>query len=147
MISRHKISYFAHRIAYHLNNNLWIGSILKRLAGKFSEYTRKKGKGAKTGTSHDWRGFYLSQYDWLKDSYMTKVVWLPNETDYLHCEFVATNTPYLPKPVRKTHSIRKQWSNPDIRWIWRHDITSLPMSRLIGLPAIDIVPNKMNYLS
>ena len=42
-----------------------IGSILNPLAGKFSEDTRKKGKGAKTGASNDWRGFYLSQYDWL----------------------------------------------------------------------------------
>ncbi len=52
-----------------------IRSILNSLAGKFSEDTRKKGnKGAKTGTSHDWRGFYLSQNDWLKGSHMTKVV-------------------------------------------------------------------------
>ncbi len=28
---------------------------------------------------------------------MTKVVWLPNETDYSYCEFVAPNTPYLSK--------------------------------------------------
>ncbi len=56
-----------------------IGSILNPLAGKFSEDTRKKGKGAITGASHDWRSFYLSQYDWLKGSHMTKVVWLPNE--------------------------------------------------------------------
>ncbi len=47
-----------------------------------SEDTRHKDKGAKTGASHDWRRFYLSQYDWLKVSHMTKVVWLPNETDY-----------------------------------------------------------------
>ncbi len=59
-----------------------LGSILNPLAGKFSEDTRKKGKGAKTGASHDWRSFYLSQYDWLKGSHMTKVFWLPNETDY-----------------------------------------------------------------
>ncbi len=58
-----------------------IGSILNPLAGKFLEGTRKKGKGAKTGVSHDWRSYYLSQYDWLKGSNMTKVVWLPNETD------------------------------------------------------------------
>ncbi len=51
-----------------------IGSILNPLAGKFSEDTRKKGKGAKTGASHDSRRFYLSQYDWLKGSHMTKVV-------------------------------------------------------------------------
>ncbi len=59
--------------------NLWrqilpIGSILNPLAGKISEDTRKKGKGAKTGASVDWRSFYLSQYDWLKGSHMTKVV-------------------------------------------------------------------------
>ncbi len=45
------------------------GSILNPLAGTFSEDTRKKGKGGKTGTSHDWRSFYLSQYDWLKGSH------------------------------------------------------------------------------
>ncbi len=69
-----------------------IGSILKPLAGKFSENTRKKGKGAKTVASHDWRSFYLSQYDWLKGSHMTKVVWLPSETDYSYGECVAPNT-------------------------------------------------------
>ncbi len=37
-----------------------------------SEDTRKKGKGAKPGAFHDWRSFYLSQYDWLKGSHMTK---------------------------------------------------------------------------
>ncbi len=42
-----------------------IGCILNPLAGKFSEDTRKKNKGAKTCASHDWRSFYLSQYDWL----------------------------------------------------------------------------------
>ncbi len=68
-------------------------SILNPLAGKVSEDTRKKGKGAKTGASHDWRSFHLSQYDWLKGSHMTKVVWLPNETDYSYSEFVA---PILP---------------------------------------------------
>ncbi len=26
---------------------------------------------------------------------MTKVVWLPNETDYSYCEIVAPNTPYF----------------------------------------------------
>ncbi len=71
-----------------------IGSILNPLAGKFSENTRKKGKGVKTGAHRDWRRFYLSQYDWLKGSYMTKVVWLSNETDYSYCVFVAPNTPY-----------------------------------------------------
>ena len=71
-----------------------IGSILNPLAGKFSEDTRKNVKGAETGASHDWRRFYLSQYDWLKSSHMTKAVWFPNETDYLYCEFVAPNTPY-----------------------------------------------------
>ncbi len=40
-----------------------IGSILNPLARKFSEDTRKKGKGAKTGASHNWQSFYLSQYD------------------------------------------------------------------------------------
>ncbi len=39
-------------------------------------------------------GFYLSQCDWLKGSHMTKVVWLPNKTDYPYCEFMAPNTPY-----------------------------------------------------
>ncbi len=48
----------------------------------------------KTGASHDWRSFYLSQYDWLKAGHMTKVMWHPNETDYSYCEFVAPNTPY-----------------------------------------------------
>ncbi len=72
-----------------------IGSILNPLAGKFSEDTRKNSKGAKTGASHNWRSFYLSQYDWLKGSHMTKVVWLPHETDYSYCEFVAPNTPYF----------------------------------------------------
>ena len=36
----------------------------------------------------------MSQYDWLKGSHMTKLVWLPNETDYSYCEFVAPNTPH-----------------------------------------------------
>ncbi len=71
---------------------LELGSILNPLAGKFSEDTQKKGVGTKTGASHP--RFYLSQYDWLKGSHMTKVVWLPNETDYSYCEFVAPNTPY-----------------------------------------------------
>ncbi len=71
-----------------------IGSILNPLAGKLSEDTRKKAPGAKTGASQDWRSFYLSQYDWLKGSHMTKVVWLSNETEYSYCEFVAPNTPY-----------------------------------------------------
>ncbi len=77
-----------------------IGSILNPLAGKFSEDTRKKGKGAKAGASHDWRSFYLSQYDWLKGSHMTRIVWLPNETDYSYCEFVAPNTPNCPCILR-----------------------------------------------
>ncbi len=55
---------------------------LNPLAGKFSEDTRKKDKGTKTGTSHDSRSFYLSQYDWLKGRHITEVVWLPNGTDY-----------------------------------------------------------------
>ncbi len=71
-----------------------IGSILNPLAGKLSEDTRKKGKGAKTGASHDWQSFYFSQYDWLKGSHMTKLFWPPNETDYSYCEFVAPNNPY-----------------------------------------------------
>ncbi len=77
-----------------LEVNLTMGSILNPLAGKFSEDTRKKGKGAKTGASHDWQSFYLSRYDWLKGSHMAKVVWLPNETDHSYCELVALNTPY-----------------------------------------------------
>ncbi len=32
---------------------------------------------------------------------MTKVVWLPNETNYSYCEFVAPKTPY---------SIHFRWS-------------------------------------
>ncbi len=36
----------------------------------------------------------MSQYDWLKGSHKTKVVWLPNETDYTYCKFVAPNTSY-----------------------------------------------------
>ena len=48
-----------------------IGSILNPLVGKFSEDTRKKGKGAKTGASQDFICFYLLQYDWLKGSYMS----------------------------------------------------------------------------
>ena len=51
-----------------------IGSILNPLAGKFYEDTQKKGTGAKTGTPHDWRSLYMSQYDWLKGSYLTKVI-------------------------------------------------------------------------
>ncbi len=61
---------------------------------KANMYTITLGKVAKTGTSHDWRSFYLSQYDWLRGSHMTKVVWLASETDYSYCEFVAPNTPY-----------------------------------------------------
>ena len=75
-----------------------IGSILNPLAGKCSEDTRKKGKGAKTGASHDWQSFYLSQYDWLKGSHLTKVFWVPNETDYSYREFLAPNTPYCLQP-------------------------------------------------
>ncbi len=36
----------------------------------------------------------MLQYDGLKGSHMTKVVWLPNETDYSYCEFVVPYTPY-----------------------------------------------------
>ncbi len=55
-------------------NGVIIGSILNPLAGKFSKDTRKTCKGAKTGASYDWQSFYLSQYDWLKGSHMTKLV-------------------------------------------------------------------------
>ena len=65
--------------------NRLIGSILNPLAGKFSENTRKNGTGAKTGAPHDWWSFYLLQYDCLKGSHMSKVVWLPNETFYSYC--------------------------------------------------------------
>ncbi len=76
-----------------------IGSILNPLAGKVSEDTRKKRKGAKTRASHDGWAFIchnIAQYDWLKGSHVTKIVWLPNETDYMYsyCEFVAPDTPY-----------------------------------------------------
>ncbi len=63
------------------------------------------GKGAKTGASHDWRSFYLSQYDWLKGSHMTKVVWLLNATD---SSFVEPNTctPYcLAEPRLGCHGL------------------------------------------
>ncbi len=82
-----------------------IGSILNPLAWGFSEDTRKTGKGAKTGASHDWCSFYLLQYDWLKGGQMTKVVWLPNETDYSYCEFVVpnTNTSYYSAIPGKLH--------------------------------------------
>ncbi len=59
---------------YKLNSEYF-----KPLAGKFSEDTRKKGKGAKTGASDNWRSYYLSQYDWLKGSHMTKVLSLASE--------------------------------------------------------------------
>ena len=71
-----------------------IGSILNPLAEKFSEDIRKKDNGVKTGAPHAWRSFYTLEYDWLKGSHMTKVDWLPNETDYLYCKFVTLNTPY-----------------------------------------------------
>ncbi len=72
-----------------------IGSILNPLAGKISEDTRKKAKVAKTGASHDWWSFYLSQYDWLKgsQSYDQGSLVL-NETEYSYCEFVAPNIPH-----------------------------------------------------
>ncbi len=66
--------------------------------GKISDDTRNKGKGAKSGASHDWQSFYLSQYDWLKGSHLTKVFWVPNETDYSYREFLAPNTPYCLQP-------------------------------------------------
>ncbi len=81
-------------ILQHVSVKLWIGIILNPLAGKFSEDTRQKVKARKQGAAHDWRSFYLSQYDWLKGSHMTKVVWLPNENDYSYREFVAPNTSY-----------------------------------------------------
>ncbi len=87
---------------------LWeksIGSILNPLVGKFSEDTRRNGKGAKTGVPHDWRSFYLSQYDWLKGSHMAKVVWLPNET-HSSCEFVAPNTRYWHRPYSLRNNFR-----------------------------------------
>ncbi len=100
---------------------LIIGStcILNLLAGKYSEDTRKKGKfKARKRASHDWRIFYLSQCDWLKSSHMTKVVWLPNETDYSHCEFVAPNTPYCRSLHALIFSLVLAWSTyiiwPDI---------------------------------
>ena len=34
---------------------------------------------------------------------MTKVVWLPNETDYLYCEFVAPNTLYSSYKASTNH--------------------------------------------
>ncbi len=71
-----------------------IGSILNPLAGKFSKDTGKKGKGAKQGHLTIGRPFICRNNDWLKGSYMTRVAWLPNETDYSYCEFVAPNTPY-----------------------------------------------------
>ena len=37
----------------------------------------------------------MLQYNWLNGSHMTKVLWLPNETDASYCEFVAPNTPDL----------------------------------------------------
>ncbi len=79
------------------------------LAEKFSEDTRKKGKGAKTGASHDWRSLYLSQYDWLKGSHMTKVVWLLNETDYSYCYFVAPNTPYYMARCHMQHGYLQKY--------------------------------------
>ena len=36
----------------------------------------------------------MPQYDWLKGGNMIKIVFLPNDTDYSFCEFVAPNTPY-----------------------------------------------------
>ncbi len=90
-----------------------IGSILNPLAGKLSEDTRKNGKGPKTVASHDWRSFYLSQYEWLKGSHMTKVVWLPNETDYL-CACLVTykqsrsvTTKQTKRKVNSCHTLRK----------------------------------------
>ncbi len=102
---------------YVKNAFFWrIGSILNPLAGKFSEDTRKKDNGAKTGASHDWWSFYLSQYDWIKGSHMTKVVWFPNETDYSYCEFVAPNTPYC-----KWMKLTSGWTTPIVVlvYLWK----------------------------
>ncbi len=104
--------------------SMLMGGILNPLAGKFSEDTRKKGKGTKTGASHNWRSFYLSQYDWLNGSHMTKVVWLPNETYNSYCEFVASNTPY--SFTHKSFRIWPLWltrsANPVCRsrWLYIH---------------------------
>ncbi len=65
-----------------------IGSNLNLLVGKFSEDTRTKGKGAKTGACRDRRSFYLPQYDWLKVSHMASVVWPPNESLYSICAVI-----------------------------------------------------------
>ncbi len=108
-----------------------IGNRLNHLAGKFSADTRKKGKGTKTGTPHDSRSFYMSQYELLKGSHMTKVVWLPNETDYSYCEIVAPNTPY--------YEHNTQWT-----WRGREKIAGYPLlnneARLWFLPVVG-VPN------
>ena len=77
-----------------------------------------------TGASHDWRRFYLSQYDWLKGSHMTKVVWLPNETDYSYCEFVAPipySTQAAEKPPGHLHCTH---SNTTSREAWLHCVSA-----------------------
>ncbi len=51
-----------------------IGSILNPLTGKFSE---ERVKVQRQGHLTIGIANYLSQYDWLKGSRMTKVVWLP----------------------------------------------------------------------
>ena len=51
------VAVFKYAIMHEMGNTLTIGSILNPLAGKLSEDTRKEGKGAKTGASHDWRSF------------------------------------------------------------------------------------------
>ncbi len=88
-----------HIIATRIVYFIGIGSILNPLARKYSEDTRKKGKGVKTGASHIWRSFYLSQYDWIKGSHMTKVVWLPNETDYSYCKFCGAKYALFKLPL------------------------------------------------
>ncbi len=61
--------------------------------GKFPKIPERRVKARKLGHLTI-GGAFICRYDWLKGSHMTKVVWLPNETDYSYCEFVAPNTPY-----------------------------------------------------
>ncbi len=62
----------------------------KLLGGKiFRRYSSTRKKGYKRDENrnrgiHDFGSIYLSQYDWLKGSHMTKVVWLLNETLIIH---------------------------------------------------------------
>ncbi len=41
---------------------------------------------------------------------MTKGVWLPNETDYSYCEFVAPNTRYCPGMASRDRLIADKWA-------------------------------------